>query len=239
MAKISVVIPCYNHGGYLQDAIHSVLSQTFQNIEIIVVDDGSTDLETVSILDRIDYPCVKLLRTVNNGLSSARNTGIAASSGEYILPLDADDRIAPGYLEKGAEVLDHTPAIDVVYGRAEYFGARSGSWELGEFSSRKLLVENMVFCTSLFRRKCWQLAGGYDPAMRFGWEDWEFWLTLCEHQAVFYRLPEVVFYYRIHSSSMTSSMRLWQKALMMGHMVIKHRRLYLRTLMSGMGLRNV
>jgi glycosyltransferase involved in cell wall biosynthesis len=228
--KVSVVIPCYNQGRYIEDSIQSVLDQTFDDYEIIIVNDGSTDDETNKLLSIFYMPKTKIVHTANQGLVAARNAGIAAACGEYILPLDADDRIATTYLEKGVAILDGDPAIGVVYGWAEYFGSRTGRWELPDFSPVRLLVENMVYCTALFRRRDWQKVGGYDPAMRYGWEDWELWLSLSELGIGFVRIPEVLFHYRVRSDSMTSSMRFWQKFLMMGQMVLNHCGHYTRTL---------
>jgi len=95
MALVSVIIPCYNQGQYLTESIGSVLASDHQKIEIIVVDDGSTDPETCRILGGLDYPKTRLIRRENGGLAAARNSGIAAAQGRYILPLDADDRIGP------------------------------------------------------------------------------------------------------------------------------------------------
>jgi glycosyltransferase involved in cell wall biosynthesis len=99
MPKISVIIPCFNQGPYLDEAVDSVLAQTFQDFEILVVDDGSTDAETIKILRDFARPKTRIIRTENQGLSAARNNGIREAMGEYILPLDADDKIGPGYLE--------------------------------------------------------------------------------------------------------------------------------------------
>ena len=98
MAKVSVIIPCYNQGAYLNEAVESILAQSYRDFEIIVVNDGSTDEETNRLLSGYDRQQTRVLHTENQGLSSARNNGIREAQGEYILPLDADDRIDPTYL---------------------------------------------------------------------------------------------------------------------------------------------
>jgi GT2 family glycosyltransferase len=171
-------------------------------------------------------PKTKVLHTENRGLAAARNSGITEACGEFILPLDADDTISADYLEKGVPLLEGSPSIGVVYGLADYFGARSGRWELPEYSSVGLLSENMIFCSALFRRSDWKRVGGYKTAMAHGWEDWEFWLSLSELGVGFARIPAVLFHYRVRHASMTSSLTYWQKFLMMGVMVLHHPKLY-------------
>ena len=228
MPKVSVVIPCYNQGAFLREALDSVYAQTHSDYEIIVVDDGSTDTETCSILDKIDNPDIKILRTSNGGLAMARNRGIAASTGDIILPLDADDLIAPTYLEKGVSVLAANPDVGVVYSMADKFGAVNELWKLPEFSLARLLRENMVFCSAMFRRDLWARVGGYNISMKYGWEDWDFWLSLCDQEVRFVRIPEVLFHYRVREDSMTVTMGFTKKLLMMMRLICNHPRLYLR-----------
>jgi glycosyltransferase involved in cell wall biosynthesis len=104
--QVSVIIPCYNQGRYLDDAITSVLVQTYQNFEILIVDDGSTEPETIEILQDYQQPKTRIIRTENQGVATARNLGIAQAQGTYILPLDADDKIADSYLEKAVTLLE-------------------------------------------------------------------------------------------------------------------------------------
>jgi len=132
MPLVSIIIPCYNQGRYLAESIGSVLASDFTELEIIVVDDGSTEPETRRILDMLEYPKTRLIRRANGGLAAARNSGIAEAQGRYILPLDADDRIGPEYLGQAVAALEADPQLGVVYCRAERFGARvgPGGWPL-------------------------------------------------------------------------------------------------------------
>lgn len=228
MPKISVVIPCYNQGAFLTESINSVLAQTYSDFEIVVVDDGSTDSETLSVIDRIDNPLIKVLRTANGGLATARNRGINASNGDIILPLDADDLVSPTYLEKGVAVFVGDSSVGVVYSMADKFGAVSGLWHLPEYSSSLILKENMVFCSAMFYRDSWEGVGGYNTNMKHGWEDWDFWLSISELGLRFVRIPEVLFHYRVKESSMTASMGYAQKFRMMSRLVLNHPRLYTR-----------
>lgn len=226
MPKISVVIPCYNQGAFLTEAINSVLAQTYSDFEIVVVDDGSTDLETITIIDRIDNPLIKVLRTANGGLATARNRGIEVSVGDIILPLDADDLIAPTYLEKGVAVFAGGSGAGVIYSLADKFGAVNGLWRLPEYSSSLILKENMVFCSAMFSRNLWERVGGYNANMKHGWEDWDLWLSFCELGIRFIKIPEILFHYRVSEKSMTLSMGYGQKFCMMSRLVLNHPRLY-------------
>lgn len=221
MPGVSVIIPCYNQGHYLAESIASVLASSLDDYEIVVVDDGSTDGETCRILDHLDYPRTRLLRTANGGLAAARNNGIAEARGRYILPLDADDRIAPTYLEKGAAILDERPAVGIVYSRGELFGARSGPIEAPSYSLGRMLFSNLIFSCALFRRADWEACGGYDPGMVHGCEDWDFWLSLITMGRQVVRLPEVLFYYRIREDSMNRAMDR-QKRLAMHRRIMEN-----------------
>jgi glycosyltransferase involved in cell wall biosynthesis len=229
---ISVIIPCYNMGIFLDDAVKSVLAQTYNCFEIIIVNDGSTDPETRTILKRIDYPKTKVLHTENGGLAVARNRGIAASSGSIILPLDADDTIAPTYLEKGSKVFAEDAGVGVVYSLADRFGGASGLWDLPGFSPRRLLIENMVFCSAMFYRKDWEKVGGYNSNMKYGWEDWDYWLSICELGHRFVRIPEILFHCRFRSESMTVNMAYWHKFQMMMRLILNHPCFYTRQIMA-------
>src|SRR5688500_1326709 len=112
-ARVSVIIPCYTHGLYLGDAIESVLRQSWSNLEVIVVDDGSED-DTAAVAAR--YSGVRYIRQRNQGLAAARNAGAAASSGDFLIFLDADDRLAPGAIEAGMRCFTENPGSGLVYG---------------------------------------------------------------------------------------------------------------------------
>src|SRR6267378_7781475 len=120
--KVSVVIPCFNHGEFLPEAVASVTNIKRNDIETIVVDDGSTDERTRKEMDALPVQGIKVIRQENKGLAAARNAGIAISRGEYILPLDADNRLRSDYIEHGIRILDANPQVGVVYGDAEYIG---------------------------------------------------------------------------------------------------------------------
>src|ERR1035441_1806844 len=125
--KVSIVIPCFNHGEFLPDAVASVTKIGRDDVELIVVDDGSTDEGTVREVDKLVAQGIKVIRQGNKGLAAARNAGILVSKGEYILPLDADNRLRSGYIEHGSRILDGNPQVGVLYGDEAYIGGPPGT----------------------------------------------------------------------------------------------------------------
>ena len=200
--KISVVIPCYNQGQWLWEAIESVLAQDMDDYEIIVVNDGSTDPVTNRIVSEIEHKKILVVTTENQGLSGARNEGIRRASGEYVLPLDSDDRLHPSYLRKAAAVLDAQLEVGIVYSKAELFGEEQGLWDLEPYSFPGVLLSPQIFASSMFRKSDWEKVGGYRTDMIYGWEDYDFWLSLIGNGVQVHRLDEVLFYYRKTAGSM-------------------------------------
>lgn len=204
MEKVSVIMPCFNDGAYIEEAVASVRAQTYENIELIIIDDGSDDAKTLEIIQRIQADGVTILHTDHLRPAGARNAGIAASTGKYILPLDSDDRIEPVYIARAVEVMENDENIGVVYCHADLFGEESGSWELPDYSLDKMLLDNVVFVTSLFRREDWEKVGGFRTTMKHGMEDYDFWLAILELGREIYQLPETLFHYRIKPVSRTT-----------------------------------
>jgi glycosyltransferase involved in cell wall biosynthesis len=201
--KVSVIIPCFNHGEFLPEAIASVTNIRRDDIDLIVVDDGSTDERTRTEMDALPAREIQVIRQENRGLAAARNAGITVATGEYILPLDADDRLLPGWIDNGIRILDSGPQVGVVYGDAECFGTRTGRWRVGPFETDKLLKWNYIHASALYRRSVWEQNRGYDGTMPVqGLEDWDFWLGALEHGWEFAYVPEVFFEYRQASESM-------------------------------------
>jgi glycosyltransferase involved in cell wall biosynthesis len=227
MPKVSVIIPCYNQGAFLNDAVESVLAQTFRDFEIIIVNDGSTDELTNRLLSDYRKPITRVIHTSNQGLAMARNNGISEATGEYILPLDADDKIDPTYLEKAVQIIEAHPEVGIVYCKAETFGAVAGPWLAAEYSLRGMLLGNLIFCSALYRKEDWQAVGGYKPNMAHGWEDWDLWLSIIELGKVVHRIPEVLFYYHVKEVSMAKSMDAAKRADMHMQVIRNHKDLYI------------
>jgi len=193
--RVSIIIPCYNQAEYLSEAIESALAQTYKNIEVIVINDGSTDNTLEVALRYLDK--IRVLLQKNKGLSSARNTGIRNSTGNWILPLDADDKILPAYIAKTIGKADFV-AVDV-----QEFQDRHNLWRLSNnFSPTAFRTSNRATCCSLYRKTVWESIGGYDESMKTGYEDWDFNLRCSYMGFSMIGIPEPLFLYRKHGRSM-------------------------------------
>ena len=200
---ISILVPCYNQGIYLKETIHSALSSSYRPIEILIINDGSTDnsLELAQELEA-QHPEVRVLDQANAGVTKARNVGIAAAHGKYLLPLDGDDLIAPAYIEQGLAILSTRPEVKVVYCQAEKFSDSGRKpWKLKPFSLQQLAKDNMIFVSALFRKADAVAVGGFSEDMQLGREDWEFWIKVLKNGGVVVQLPLVGFFYRLTPNS--------------------------------------
>lgn len=199
---VSIIVPCYNQGAFLAEALDSVKDQTYSNWECVIVDDGSTDNSKEVALSYCDKDKrFSYIWQENQGPSIARNNAIKNSHGDYILPLDGDDKIHKEYVNHAANILKENENIKIVYCQAELFGEASGEWIMEDYNIDSFLVRNCIFCTAMFRRKDYDETKGYNPNMREGLEDWDFWLSLIETGGEVHKIPHIYFYYRIKESS--------------------------------------
>lgn len=198
---VSIIIPCYNQGAYIQEAINSVKAQTYTDWEIIIVNDGSNDAFTLKELRYLKETGLMVIDTPNKGVSAARNTAIKVSSGEFILPLDADDKIAPQYLEEAVKLMNEKAEVKLVYSDCEYFGIMSGLSPVPLFSVEGMLKENLIFNSAIIRKSTAIEVGGYDESFLAGWEDWEFWLRCIKKKEEVYKLNGTCYFYRIKEIS--------------------------------------
>lgn len=202
---ISVVIPCYNHGEFLLEAIDSVLNQTYQNFEIIIVNDGSTNTFTNELIETMDRPKTKTIITSNNGLSAARNIGIKNAKGDIIVNLDADDKYEKTFFEKGIKILKEKSNVGIVSSYMETFGyGKSRVINFFKSSDVKGFIgaRNNAHACSIVRKICWKEVTGYDEQMKQGFEDWDFWLRITSNGWNAYVIEELLFKYRQHQTSM-------------------------------------
>lgn len=195
--KISVISACYNHGKFVNEMLDSVLRQTFRDFEVIIVNDGSTD-NTAEVLDRIKLKNVRIIHSSNQGPSAARNLAIKNARAPVIMNLDADDKIAPDLLEKAYDIFCSDPEAGIVYSDAECFGAKSGKYEIGEYSVENMLYDNRIISQAFFKKSDWEKVGGYSSDFIYNLEDWDFWLLLIESGGKVYKIPESLVYYRIY-----------------------------------------
>lgn len=200
---ISIIVPCYNQAKYMRDALDSVLASTFQDWECVIVNDGSKD-ETIQIAKEYKQKDARFLVVdiPNGGLANARNVGIKHSHGKYILPLDSDDKIGDKYLALAVEHLERHPETKLAYCYCHFFGDVVGFRYLPDYSYQTILWQNVFFPACVYRRSDYNKTNGYNPNMKHGHEDWDFWLSLLSPYDKVYRIPEVQFYYRKHGVSM-------------------------------------
>jgi glycosyltransferase involved in cell wall biosynthesis len=184
---VSVIIPTYNMGQYLPQAVQSALAQSYANLEVQIVDDGSTD-DTPRIVRQWDgHPRVRVHRQTNGGPSHARNQAVTLSRGRFVALLDADDIWLPEKLSRQMPLFQGRPEVGVVYSDYERVNSEGHPLPKGPthmhrgWISGPLLIENFVASTTtVVRRECFERHGGFDPGLRHG-EDYEFWLRLSVH----------------------------------------------------------
>lgn len=193
---ISIIIPCYNNKSVVLEAIDSALKQTYPSIEIIVVDDGSTDF-SYEFVDNHYKDCdnVQVVRQHNQGPAAARNTGFSVSRGDFLVFLDADDILHPDYVANCQRVYENDPDLNIVYCDAEYFENRTGPWKLKPFSESTILLYNSIPVFAMIRSCVFRQIGKYDTELKCS-EDWELWIRLLQQFEGVYKIPKVLYYYR-------------------------------------------
>ena len=224
---VSVIIPCYNQGEFLEECLTSVFASSYKLVEVIVVNDGSTD-NTKSIIDELQNKFTfQVIHQENKGLAETRNLGIRVANGKYILPLDSDDKIGQTYIENAFKTLELNLNIGIVYCKALLFGEKQGEWVLPNYSFEQILTQNLIFNCALFRKEDYDKTKGYNSNMKEGWEDWDFWLSLIELGLEVECLEEVGFYYRIRNNSMVRSLNKEKNDRLRKQIYINHLDLYL------------
>ena len=211
-ARVSVIIATYNFGKYLPETMESVFRQTFQDWELIVVDDGSTDKTSEIVRPYLSNKRVRYIFHRNKGLPAARNTGIKASSGEYIQFLDADDLIHAEKLEVQSRYFGHKKDVDVVF--SDYALFKDEEPEIlikppprkssGDIKTDMLRGNFIVVNSPLSRRKAIDGVGGFDETLT-STEDWDLWLRMLLSGMVFARLGERLAFVRVHPRRMTGN----------------------------------
>jgi glycosyltransferase involved in cell wall biosynthesis len=219
--KITIVIPCYNYAKFLPECIESIRKQTYKNIDYFVVNDGSPD-NTIEVCEKLGVKCYT---KENGGLASARNYGIAKAKDGYIMCLDSDDTLPENSIELHMSIAGKMKV------------AQLGLIEVGDrFMVRMpeganlntLKRRNTVFCNSVFHKSLWKKVGGYDESttMRWGFEDYEFWIRCAKAGASFDYLDEIGLFYRMHGNNMTSATTHPHITEIKKYIVNKHKDLY-------------
>lgn len=209
MDKVSIVIPCYNYGKFLSEAIESAQSQDYENIEIIVVNDGSTD-DTIEVSNKYD---VMLINTMHRSVSHARNTGISKASGKYIVCLDADDKLSHNYV---SELLPLMEKYDIVGTWAQMFGDRNEILtydKVTKVNHSMLRYKNFVHTSAMFKKKLFKKHGGFDEQLLKGYEDWDYWRRLALLGSTIYVLHKPLLFYRKHGNTRNDEAKKYNKEL--------------------------
>lgn len=210
---VSVVIANFNMANFLPKAIESILSQTYDNLEIVIVDDGSTD-NSKEVMCRYELnPKVRCIYQPNLGQPKAKNAGVFNSNGEFIAFCDADDIWDSKKLEKQIPCFDRDPNIGVVYSNAVYIDkndiAVHSDYKLKKYSgniTNELFVKNCIpFGTAVVKTECFINYGGFNESIPMG-IDWELWLRLSVHFKFFF-LNETTYYYRVWDGQMSRNYR--------------------------------
>lgn len=199
--SLAVVIPCLDQGDTLVEAVASA-QRLQQEVELVVVDDGSRDPETLRVLDVLRARGITVHTQENAGVAAARNAGVALTHAPAILPLDADNRLRPDFVTHALAVLDDSPEVGVVYGDRTEFGLRNGEVDVPPFDLPLLLTYNVIDACAVVRRTAWEQAGGHADLPIAGWEDWDFWISVAGRGWTFHHVPIPGFEYRVRPDSM-------------------------------------
>ena len=228
MVKVSVVMPFYNQSAFVEEAVQSVQAQTYKNVELIIVNDGSTEDGAQTFLSKYESSTIKVFHTANKGVAAARNFGIAQSTGEYILPLDADDYIHKDLIKTAVEVLDNQASISLIRTGVQYVGVNTGTYFLPSYSRQGHLLQNLFFNTSLMRRSAMLAIGGYDENFIDGWEDWDMFLRYVNDDSEVFTINQAYLYYRLKISSKNADLVFQKREKVEQQLYKKHIDLYLQ-----------
>jgi hypothetical protein len=231
-ARVSIIVPCFDDGPFLLEAIASVEGSVSAPYELIVVNDGSTDAQTLRILACLRQAGYHVIDQDNRGLAEARNRGLREARCPHYVPLDSDNRLRPGFVEAALEILEADPGVAAVYGDRREFGLRSGRVTVGVPDLDRLLCGNYIDACAVIRRDAWLACGGYDGEMPIqGMEDWEFWLSMFERDLALHRIDMETFDYRVrHDSLLTTTLSPQAQASIERYVLAKHAPFYLQHL---------
>jgi glycosyltransferase involved in cell wall biosynthesis len=207
MTKISIVVPCFNQEEFIGETLESVLRQSYSDWECIIVNDGSTDgsegiIQQYASRDRRFLPFTR----ANAGVAAARNFGFSQATGALFVPLDGDDKIHPDFLKLSAECFAAHPDTDLVHCKTKRIGESNKIWRLPEYSYEKLLWQNMIVNTTMYRREGFFRIGGYSSEMIHGFEDWEFYVRLLSPQSKVRFVDAPLYLYRVKKNSRSTEL---------------------------------
>jgi glycosyltransferase involved in cell wall biosynthesis len=223
---VSIIIPCYNDWQYVGQSIDSALNQTYSNIEVIVVDDGS-DVRTKTVLKQFEAKITKLIIQENKGQSTARNVGIREAKGSYILVLDSDDFFEPSFCTKALSIFTDDPSVKLVscFANLIFKDSNNAVFRPVGGNIENFLFYNAALGTSIFKKSDWSFCGGYDEDMINGMEDWEFFIRLLKDGGTTEIIQEPLYNYRKRNDS-TTTIANKKKYELFKYIYLKHQELY-------------
>lgn len=199
---ISVIVPCYNQAQYLPEALQSLIGQDYSYWECIIVNDGSPDNTEVVAKQWVEKDSrFRYYWKENSGVCDTRNFGVSQAEGEFIVPLDADDKLGSHYFSDAIDAFKNIPTLKLIYSNTILFGEINEKLINKEFVFENMLVENQIFNSSIFRKKDFIAAGGYKTNMVDGIEDWDFYLSLLKPSDKVLKLNSFHYFYRIKAIS--------------------------------------
>lgn len=227
---ISVVIPCYNDGIYLPETVGHLKKQTLQDFEVIIVNDGSTDKTTLKIFDDLTKEGINVLHKENGRMSSARNHGVKHAKGTYIAALDADDYYDPTFFQKAVDILERQENTAVVTSHIQLFGEFRKVAKPRGGNEFNFLFSSQCPACAMVRKNCWDEVGGYDEAMKNGYEDWEFYIRITQKGWTIHVIPEKLLFYRQTQKSTHKNDTLPNRPSLVDYIVEKHKDWYISKL---------
>ncbi len=222
MEKVSVIIPCYNSGKTIIETVKSIEKQTWSNIDLIIVNDGSDDYLTKKVLSNLTN--VRIINKKNSGLSSARNEGIKNSKGNFILFLDADDWIEINAISKMMECIKKN-RVNIVFCDTFLEGESQGMRKRYYNFFEQLFVNHIPYCL-LIKKEIFKKVGNYDEGMKLGYEDWEFNIRLAKNGLFPKRIKQPLFHYRVTKSGMLNTISKSHHFDIFSYIQRKHKTLY-------------
>jgi len=230
-AQISVIIPCYNDGQYITETVERVLQQTFTPLEIIIVNDGSTDQNTLDTLAQLEkHALITVLHKENGRMSAARNYGVIHAKGTYIAALDADDYFDNHFFEKAIPIFQAQPNIAVVTSYIQFFGNHKGASKPRGGNAYNFLFSNQCPACALVRKEVWDQVGGYDESMKLGYEDWEFYIRITQLGLSVHVIPELLLHYRQTDKSTLKNQTHPNRKFLIDYILNKHKDWYIQCL---------
>lgn len=223
---VDLIIPCYNYGEYLAEAVDSAFAQSYPRVRVTAIDNGSTD-DTNTVLAALSelYPSLHAVSLAHVGLGAELRFALESTQGEFFAILDADDYLEPTFVEKAVAVLQKNPAAAFCYSQFSLFGEVSGVYDPGPFDGGRLFWDCNYIKAPLFRRSAYCATSGIRDLPSF--EDWDLLLSLLDRGMVGDYIPEPLQWYRIHSDSRAHS--AWSRSSLLGLGIrLRHPRLWIR-----------